>query len=497
MGIRIGILIGLWFVSAQLYSQSVKRNLLSAGSCFYKQHIYAFGYEQRKESLVFKCFSYSANLQLKDSTEFSLGKHTSTDYLEISSDTIHNVLNFYFQLANQKNRVTLLRLDTTLKTICAVSDYDANHINSLTAFDDESYSSGKDLYLIKTNSDSATKQFYLSKYSVKAMDKPFEYDFKWQYAFERQYIHRATVVYADSNDVILYAHVNDGIKKGQWILRINAKTGTIKKGTKLSAKGDTRNFMYSKSLYNPTDKSIDVIGSIYPAGMIDFKNHTADFKTLSAAHQLFILQIDSAGEAVLRIEKPLPIILPAKPGVATLPLHFKVREFTKQADKSYNVIADLYEQTQPNIMCYSTSWNLSVIPKEEDYMIKAAPINSATKVIPDFISFTKGDTYGKIYLKDMGDYDKFKYTNPLNPVVVKTATDNTGNLFYVLKKTNILNGKKVFNYVFSGKKGLENKVLLSTEKGQNVAIYFIDKASYISFVCNAAQTEFELKINNL
>lgn len=497
MGIRISILIGLWLVAAQLYGQSVKRSLLSAGSCFYKHHIYAFGYEQRKDLLVFKCYSYSGSLQLKDSTELSLGKHTSGDYLDISSDTLHNVLNFYFQLANQKNRVTLLRLDTTLKTVCAVSDYDANHINSLTAFDDESYSTGKELYLIKTNPDSAGKQFYLSKYALKAMDKPFEYDFKWQYAFERQYIHRATVAYADSNEVILYAHVNDGLKKGQWLLRINAKTGTIKKGTKLSAKGDNRHFLYSKSLYNSVDKSIEVIGSIYPANMIDFKNRTADFKTLPAAHQLFILQIDSAGDVVTRIEKPLPVIVPVKPGTVALPLHFKVREFTKQADKSYSIIADLYEQTQPNTMCYVTSWNLSVVSAEEEYRINTAPINSAAKTIPDFISFTKGDTYGKIYLKDMGDYDKFKYTRPLNQVVIKTATDNTGNLFYILKKTNILSGKKTFNYLFSGKKGLENKVLLSAEKSQNAGIYFTGKASYISFISNAGRTEFELKVNNL
>jgi len=45
--------------------------------------------------------------------------------------------------------------------------------------------------------------------------------------------------------VIVYAHVFDGLKKGQWILRINANTGEIIRGTKLNAKGDQRHYLMS------------------------------------------------------------------------------------------------------------------------------------------------------------------------------------------------------------------------------------------------------------
>ena len=194
-------------------SQIVKQSLLLANSFTLRESIYVYGYNQDKANLNFKCYLYSSQLQLKDSAIFELGKHTPSDFLEISTDTMHHVLNFYFQLANQKNTVTLLRLNDSLQKITSTENYDANHINSLTAFDDETFYYKNDLYVIRTNTDSLGKQFYLSKYVVKTMQKPFEYDYKWQFAFERKYIHRASVVYADTQQVIVYAHVFDGLKK--------------------------------------------------------------------------------------------------------------------------------------------------------------------------------------------------------------------------------------------------------------------------------------------
>ena len=64
-------------------------------------------------------------------------------------------------------------------------------------------------------------------------------------------------------------------------------------------------------------------------------------------------------------------------------------------------------------------------------------------------------------------------------------------------KTDILLGTKNYHYVFLGKKGVENKVILKCDKDQDGAIYFIKKLNYISFMANAEGTTFELKLNNL
>jgi hypothetical protein len=477
--------------------QSAQRALLHAGSCFYKHTIYVYGYEQRKEQLVFRCLSYNSKLALKDSAEFALGKHNESQYLDISRDTLHDVLNFYFQLADQKNKVSLCRLDSNLKILCTATDFDANHVNSIAAFEDESYRYRQSMYVISTAEDSTGKQFYLSRYDVKAMNTPFEYDSKWQYAFERKHIQRATVIAADSIQVVIYAHVTEGLKKGQWILRVNARSGTLIKGTKLNPKGDERHYLYSKAMYHAKDRSLDLAGSIYPSAMIDFQKATADFKTLSATHQLFVLHIDSLGEVTSRFEKLLP--LPAatsKPGTGATLLHFRIREFGKQGDKGLMMWADLYEQKQANVMTYYSSWQVKLSATEEGYSIKTSTVYPLPKLVPDLIGTTPGNTYGKIYLNSMAGYDKFAYTHASNPVVVNSSMDANDFPILILKKVNILNGQKSYLEVLSGKKGAEVKALFNTAKNQASDV-FIFGNGYVSFLSDAGNTGYTLKVNTL
>ncbi len=477
-------------------AQTVKKDLLLANSLPFHNTIVVYGYHETKSALVFKCFSYDQKLILKDSAEYNLGKHLNSDFLEISADTIHNVLNFYFQLADQKNVVTLLRLNDTLGKICAVENYDANHVNSLTAFDDEKYIYKEEMYTVRTNTDSSGKQFFLSKYALKNIQQPFEYDFKWQFAFERKYIHRASVLYADSNSVMVYAHVFDGPKKGQWILRINASTGELIKGTRLNVKSDPRYFLVSGSVYTKKTKSIDVIGSIYAQEMMDIKANTFNFVNLSKNHKLFLITVDSAGEVITRAEKLFPLPLQINKGSFVSSYHVKIREF-KKTTTGFEAWADLYELYDPKTLNYYSSWHIDISPDDIDYTITPSRFFIATKAIPNFSGFAKGDTYGKFYMDNIGDYDKFKYKAPLNTVIIKTEMDDLGNSFFVLKKTNVTNSTKAFNFVSLGKKALENKVILKSEQGQNVNMYFTGKRSYISFITNISNTDFELKLNTL
>jgi hypothetical protein len=480
-----------------MFAQNVKQNLLLANALPYHQKLYVYGYEQSKTNLLFKCYSYNYQLHLKDSTVYNLGKHTAADYLDISVDTLHDVLNFYFQLANQKNMVSLLRLNDSLVKITSADDYDANHVNSLAAFDDEKYTFKDDLYTIRTNTDSAGKQFYLSKYQVKDIKKPFEYDYKWQFAFERKYIHRASVMYADSSQVIVYAQVFDGLKKGQWILRINASTGEIIRGSKLSAKGDSRYFLMSNMVFDKKLKNIDVIGSIYDANMIDLKNKTSNFTNQSKAHKLFLVCIDSLGDVVTRVEKPFPMPIQTKSIDGLKSFHVKVREFKKLKDNNFDVWLDVYEQSKPLMFCYYSSWHVSISPDDVDYAFTASRFLISTTAIPGYVGFAKGDTYAKFILSDIGEYDKFKYRQPLNPFVIKTDVDESGNSSYLLKKTDLMTATKSYNYIAMGKKNLENKVLLKSEQGQKASLFFYKKTGYISFTTNTANTEFELKLNTL
>lgn len=484
------------FLISLIKAQTINKGLVQAHSFQFHQTVYVYGYEQQQASLIFKCLAYNQALQLKDSTAYNLGKHTTADFLEVTVDTLHDVINFYFQLANEKNVVTLLRLNDSLQKIGGAENYDANHINSMITFDDEKYFYKNDLYVIRTNRDTGGTQFYLNKYEVKTMLKPFEYTNKWQFPFERQFIHHASVIYADSNYVMVYANVIDGLKKGQWILRINANTGEIIKGTRLGQKIDAKQYLYSKSTYNSKTKSIAVIGSVYENEMINFKKNTSNFINLSKRHQLFLICIDSLGEVISKTEKLMALPIQTNKLTFTTSYHLKMREF-KKTQSGFNVWTDIYEQTSPNTFVYYSSWHIDITANELDYEITPSRFLIATSAIPKFISYTKGDMYGKFILDHINDYDKFKYKKPLNTIIIKTDMDDSGNSFFVLKKMDILSGIKNFNYVFLGKKGVENKVILKCDKDQDGAIYFTKKMNYISFIANTEGTKFELKLNFL
>ncbi len=483
--------------SAKSYGQSISKPLINPNSIYYKQHLYVFGYQQKPKQLQFKCYRFSNNLQLKDSNEVDLGNYTPEQFLELTTDTLHNFLNFYFQLANQKNVVSLFRLNDTLGKICYTENYDANHINSLIAFDDEKFISNNDLYLVRTNIGTNGKQFYISKYQLKSITEPFEYDFKWQFALDRQFIHRTSVIYSDTNFVLIYVNVSDGLKKGQWILKLSSKTGELIRGTKLNTKGDTRHFLMSNYRYDLKQKTIDIIGSIYQNETIDFKKGISDFKNSAKTHQLFLIQIDSLGDVIARTEKSLPLPLQSNKLNPSSNYHLKIREFTKTKDNNYNLWADLYESNSPLNLTYVSSWHLDLIATDIHFDITPSKFINGTSVIPNFISYDKGDAYGKYYLDVPSDYDKFKYKNPKNSVVIKTGLDDVNNTFFVYKKTDITNSTKQFYYVYMGKKGLENKVILKSNKGQQVNLYFTSNKSYISFLSNSDNTQFEIKTNTL
>lgn len=478
-------------------AQSIKRELLHANAIHCRNTIYVYGYSYQSNKLNFVCYSYNYALAIKDSASYELGKHTPSDFLEITADTTHNMLSFFFQLADHKNTLRSLHYNEKLSLINAVKDYDAARAGSLKAFENETYYFSGYLYILKSEQDSSGKQFYLNKYGLKEPNKPFEYDFLWQFAFDRNYIHRATVLYADSTDVMIYAHVSDGQKKGQWILRLNAAKGQLVKATKLSSKIDGRLWLVSNSLFDTKNRSISVAGSIYQAEQIDFKTSKSNFTTLYKTNNLFIVTIDSSGEIQQRVEKPLPLPIQTKVGNHLRSFHTKIREFKRNAQNGFEIWVDVYEMSRENIFCYYSSWHFDLVPDDVDYAVTSYPFYIPSSLIPDIISFTQGDSYGKYEIANINEYDLFKYTKKANGVIVSTALNAQHNPYYILRKTNILNSTKTFYYIYKGAKVNEKKILLTAEQGQKAAIYPLANERYISFLSTTNETGFELKLSAL
>ncbi|MCC6182222.1 MAG: hypothetical protein IT237_10330 [Bacteroidia bacterium] len=493
----LGIICCYCCCSCMLLAQSVSGQLMQANVLCFHQKLYVYGFTQENTQLNFKCYAYDYKLNSKDSITYALGKATPSDYLEISTDTIHQVLNFYFQLANQKNKVEVLRTNDSLKQICILKDVDVTRINAITAFDNEKYVYGNNIYVIRASNDSTGAEFYLSKYELKDINTLFEYNFKWQFPFERQFIHRASVLYANSHWVLVYVNVIDGAKKGQWILKINAQNGQLKRGTKLSAKGDDRHFLLSSIYVDTTLMQIDVLGSIYEPNLINFNSGTYNFTNQSKAHQLFLVSIDSIGDVLNRTENPFPLPIQTKSVEGLKSFHTQVREFKKLKDNSFEAWLDIYEQSKPLTFCYYSSWFITISPNDAGYTFTPSKFFISTKAIPNFISFNKGDMYGKFILNSIKDYDRFKYQKAVNSFITYTDIDDLGLSSYILVKRDLMKASKSYNYIFNGKKGLENKVILKSEQGQKAFMFLVGKKQYISFLTDILNQKFELKLNSL
>ena len=478
-------------------SQNITLPLLKANSFAFKNNIYVYGFEKGKSELQFKVYKTGMELKKVDSALVSLGKENPESYLEISADTLHNYLNFYFQRSNNKNLATLIRLNDSLRLITKVVNFESNKINSLTTFENEIYTYKNSTYTIRTSEDSLGKQFYLSRYDVLSDKKPFEYKFTWQYPLEKRNINATHVFYA--NDAILFMYVNiiSGDKKGQWILKLDAKTGSVIKGIKLNAKGDTRTNVYNTYHYDTKTKQLLVAGNIYTEDQIDLEENKYAFTNLNKQNTYFFTTIDSLCENISRNEKTVPfafnVLKPASKEVVYY--HVKIKALWKNGESDYGAYCSLYKSNGTDLLfLYETGFYINCILNETDIEFYADKIQMALNTLPNLVNKDLKDINGKIELKTTSELDKLLYKCPIADVEKCFGKDDLKNPKWIIASTDINTAKKTFYKITIGKKGPEHKILLENSKYNHPEIYCVTNEKLILFNTNSDQTGFTLAL---
>jgi hypothetical protein len=445
----------------------------------------------------FKIFKFSPNLANVDSLHINLGKEKADAYLEITADTLHNFLNFYLQKGiSSKSKASLIRLNDSLKIVTRADNIDVTKVNSLTSFEDEKYIFNNSVYLVRTTEDSLGKQFYLNKFDVSDLKKPFEYNQKWQFPFEKRHIKTAHVFYADTQLVMIYVHVSTGEKTGQWILRLNSKSGELIKGSKLNPKGDKRHFLFSGFHYDRKNKQLLALGSIYTPQQISFENNTFNFTGLNKQNSFFFVMIDSLGEVTQREEKAVPLPIPPNPKSKQVYFyHLKPREIIKKSDGEYKIYCNLYKSTgQELVFLYETGWiiNLTLSEMIVDLVPEKLFMNLST--LPNFLSTDPKEINGKFDLKTIAEFDKMLYSWPLADVEKFVGKDDLSNPKWILNRTDIKSTNTTFYLVKSGQKGLEHKVLLENTKYNRPSVYRISNEKLILFNPSLDNSAFEITV---
>lgn len=480
--------------------QSVSRPLLKANSLFFRNNIYVFGFSQNKSDLDFKLYRSSSNLSKLDSTSAFLEKDKAEDLLEITADTLHGYLNFYFQKVSSKNLATLLRFNDSLKLITKVENFESNKINSLTTFENETYTYKNSTYTIRTSEDSLGRQFYLTKYSVISLLKSFEYKQTWQYPLDKHNINTTHVFYADSEVVFIYVTILSGAKKGEWILKLNSKNGTIIKGFKLNANGDERNYIFNTFSYDPKEKELLVVGNIYTKQQLDLENKTFGFQNLDKQNTFFFVRIDATNEVISRDEKNIPVILPitlvkgAKPAPPPF-YHVKIKVLKKVSKTEYETYCNVYKSSSGSLLfLYEGDFSFDLALEEMGIELTAGKIHSPLMPFPGLVNTDPKDINGKIELKDILEFDKFLYKQPIMDVEKQFGTDDNKKPKWIICNSDIKTGINSFYAVNIGLKGIEKKLLLESSKYNNPNVYKIKNDALLLFNYDSQTSLFNLSL---
>lgn len=438
---------------------------LERGNCIlFKGYVHAYGFKNN----LFMVYKLKPNLQLLDSITYDLGKNKSIDFLSVDTDTLYENLNFYLQKKDKQN-ATLLRIDHKFKVLNEFKNVDITKLDPFATFDHQKFVYKKCVYAVKTAFDSTGKQYYLSKYELQnSNDKPFDHKFKWQFNFEKKFIKNVNVFYADTSKVLVYVHVYDGERKGQWVLKINAATGLIIKGKKISS-NTAFNYRYGTHYVDSVSKNIFILGQL-----------TQGDQLASPTPTLFILQFDSL--LSLNSQKLVTQrIISANPKVKGGGNYiFQVNKVKFLSPNNYQYQMDIYKY---NVIDYKYS-NTHIKPFsfEDDAIVSdPATIKEFPEIENYYFTTDKKDLNGKIFADTSKSADRLFYIPPVFKVNHAFRINSGEMPVWILKKTDAKTNTIHHSILRPGVKVYETKSISINPKDENPGMLFYGKENYILF----------------
>lgn len=438
---------------------------LERGNCvLFKGNVHAYGFKNN----LFMIYKLRPNLQLLDSISYDLGKNKSSDFLSLDTDTLYETLNFYLQKKDKQN-ATLLRVDNKFKLVNEFKNVDITKLDPFANFDHQKFVYKKCVYAVKTAFDSTGKQYYLSKYELQnSNDKPFDHKFKWQFNFEKKFIKNVNVFYADTTMVLVYVHVHDGERKGQWVLKINASTGLIIKGKKISS-NTALNYRYGTHYVDSVSKNIFVLGQLTQG------DHLA-----SPTPTLFILQFDSLlslnsqKQVVQRIVSANP---KAKGGSNYI---FQVNKVKFLSPNTYQYQMDIYRYTILDYK-YANTHAKQFSLEDNDIVCDPVVIKEFPEIESYYFTTDKKDLNGKMFADASISVDRLFYTPPVFKVNHAFRINTEDMPVWILKKTDAKANTINHSILRPGLKVYETKSISTNTKEENPGMLFYGKQNYILF----------------
>ena len=451
--LKLNTLLVLWCVGNASFGQIMEFNLEKASCQKYKSMFYVYGLSAGPKMTAMCIYKLNYQLKTLDSIIVNLDNTSPEGYLHTYSDTLHDYLNIYLQKKDKK-QVTIIRLNKNFELVASIENVDVARLNSVSGFENDLFYFKNSVYTVKTQDDSSGKQFYLNKYSLKSDVKNFEYAPDWQFPFERKNINSVHIFYADHKQVAMYVTVHSGLKQGQWILRINAKNGSLIRGTKLNERGDQSVYEFGNFIADTIKKTFTFSGQLF-----NEKQWPENVKQPAIMNSpnvfIYLIQIDSLGDIIARDNFKAPII-DLKQGVKKNGGSYLLRisnMFKTNEDKLF-LETDIFRSLDNlQTFLYSNTSFLIISPGDEQLVLEKCSIAVNTQIETYFATSDKLDLNGLLSNDSTGQFEKL-YFKPLTlPVKLAFKLNAAGDALWLLKKS-------------YSKKNTVNFTLLAPEKNK-------------------------------
>ncbi len=458
---------------AQQRTISVDKGKLTA----FKGHFYVCGIKTN----TLKILRFDKNLQIKDSAEYKLDKSKAEDYLSIETDTLHDLLTVQLQKKDRQNAL-LLRFTPTLELKNEFKNLEVTKLNPLSGFGHQKFISGNAYYVVKSATDSTGKQYYLSRYDREnSATKAFEMKFRWQFNFEKQHIRNIHVFYADDDQVLVFVHINNGERKGQWILKINALNGLLIKAKRLNNNPNIT-YRYAHHHTDSISKEIVVVGQV-----------TAGEQLASATPSLFIWQADSLLGLIEQKNFPLKI-QPSNPKPKTVAQYiFQLPKLQVSPLGVYTLELDLYKQANAEFKYANTSVQSFTIDSEGISFIQS-PIKEFMEVENYFFSTDKQDLNGKLLQDTTWSSDRLFYKPMAIPSKTAFKLNDVGQPIWILRKYDVKTNKILYVQIAPGKKIYETTTLIQQTRETEPTVVIMNDRVLISHSPSSDKLQLELRV---
>lgn len=487
---RIAYLILMLNSFVPLLAQSIDFKLAKAGCAEFKNFIICYGLSTNNLNTEIKFYKITKDFSITDSLIIKVNDRKSENYLSLFHDTLHGYFNVYVQQIGEK-RTEIYRLNKQFKVIAIIKDVEVTRLNNKDIFEQKPYYYNEFVYSIKSENDTSGKQFYLNKFSLKDSLKNFEYKQTWQFPFEKKDIRYAEVIYANLNFVFVHASLFKGNKKGEWLLKLDAKNGKIIKGTKLNKNNESFTYIPGYFTFDYNKKSFSLVGEKLREDELNFNKLQFKPNTLSS---FYLLQIDSLGEILNRFDLKTTIVSTTPSKKETEIYLTRLSKITALTESYVECELDVYKKKFANCYVYAQSARRKFELNSELASISTHTISPNILIETNYITRDKFDINGQVCTEQVENIENLYRKAPLLDVKQGFAEQKDKNPKWLLKKSHPKSGLISYSILKPGLKSYELNLVNEYSKDQNSGLIVLNTENFAIF-SQTSETNFSIKLS--